>query len=267
MQITDNQANTDWSHPLLQIQFEQLNSNNPPSIKSLKAPVVWNGDIYSLGRDQLNRGSLLKYSIPHNKWSITLVPSEIYTPYSVLTVYLSKLILISGQNGTMWEFDCISNVFKESCIEPVPEPKSQRCVVAGVGKHLVVASEESHSHYSNDCVHIYDGSSWSARHYPSQVPLNSSSTKVYYNITIIGDRTIFMVQFRKSYYDDYHIVTRLFKAPLLLGECVVEDSLSTIEWEEIQVTEIKDWRYSGRTAFFVSHLQSTFSSRFTRNDL
>lgn len=231
----------DWSHPLLQIQFEQLSSNNPPSVSSVKTPVVWNGDIYALGRDHLNRGSLLKYSISHNEWSITLVPSKIYTSYSVLTTYLSELILISGQNWTIWEFDYNCNVFKESCIPPVPGPKhSMTSVATSEDKYLIVApgilhlfdelEDDDHDH--TICVQIFDGSSWRAQQYDlSALPYDYGSSMIRWT-TFIGNRTMFVAWCND---EGSRVLSSIYKAPLLLGEC---DVSMTIIKLEIYVEEI-----------------------------
>lgn len=248
LQITA-QANIDWSHPLLHIQFEQLNSNNPPSVNSVKAPVVWNGDVYALGRDHLNRGSLLKYSITHNKWSITLVPSEIYTPYSVLTTYLSELILISAQNRTIWEFDCNNDVFKESCIDPVPGPKDS-FVATSQDNYLIIAPEMYGMFLFDDdddhvvSVYIFDGTSWSAQQY--DLTSLSSGSNVKWT-TIIGNRTIFVVES-----DDDGRVTLLYKAPLLLGEC--KDSMKILMCNRMDEIDCL-WRYPGQRSLLLLNNQ------------
>ena len=210
----------------------------------MKTPVVWNGDIYALGRDHLNRGSLLKYSISHNEWSITLVPSEIYTPYSVLTTYLSELILISAQNRTIWEFDCNHNVSKESCIAPIPGPKDS-IVATSQDKYLIVAPEMYGLFIFDDdddhavCVHIFDGTSWSAQQYDLTSLLSGSDIRW---TTIIGNHTLFVVEC-----DDQGTVMSLYKAPLLLGEC--KDSMTILKLEIMcrHVEEIDYlWKYPGQ---------------------
>ena len=252
-------ANTDWSHPLLQVQFEHLNSgNNAPSINSLKAPVILNREIYALGRDHLNIGCLLKYSIIHNEWSKISVPTTIYTSYSVLTTYLSKLILISGQNGTVWEFDCNYSVFKESCIEPVPGWKVCHWTfdVASQDKYLIVASDTLFRDDSDIddhaiCVHIFDGTSWSVRQYDSTICLTLRSHESQKSITtIIDNHTIFEVELdaeKESY------VTCIFKAPLLLEES--EDTLSVIEWERIYVNVCRSYGYPGQQSLLLLNNQ------------
>ena len=107
-------------YPLAEPLFEQMNSPNPPSLHSLKAPVVWNEDVYALGRDSNGDGKLYQYSLSNNEWSDLSVPSSIYASHSVLTTYSSKLLLISGKNMSLWEFSNNNFAFKESSIKPIP---------------------------------------------------------------------------------------------------------------------------------------------------
>ena len=177
------------------------------------------------------------------------VPSEIYASYSVLVTYLSKLILISGKNRTIWEFDYRCNIFKESCIEPVPGPKDS-FVATSEGKYLIVVPEmgvhcwglHDHTVY----VHIFDGTSWSAQQY--EFISSGSNTKW---ATIVGNHTTIVVKF-----DDEGNVISLYKAPLLLGEC--KDSVTIVKWERlsISVTEIEDyWRYPGQRSLLLFNNQ------------
>ena len=50
-------------HPIAEPQFERINSPNAPSLRSLKAPVVWNEDVYALGRDHCSESKLFRYSL------------------------------------------------------------------------------------------------------------------------------------------------------------------------------------------------------------
>ena len=135
----------------------------------------------------------MKYSITHNEWSKISVPSEIYASYSVLTTYLSKLLLISGQNGTVWEFDCNRNVFKESCIESIPD-YSMSFVATSQDNYLIVAPDTLHFYsYDHDCaicVHIFDGTSWIILQYD---PILLGSNEKC--ISIIGNHIIYEVKF------------------------------------------------------------------------
>lgn len=114
------QARAESLHPLAEPQFERMNSINPPSCVSLKTPLVWDEEVYALGRDNTGDGKLFKYSLANNEWSNLFIPSSIYASNSVLTTYCSRLLLISGKNMTVWEFSSNDFAFKPSSIKPIP---------------------------------------------------------------------------------------------------------------------------------------------------
>ena len=137
----------------------------------------------------------------------------------------------------MWEFDCNCNVFKESCIESIPD-YSMSFVATSQDNYLIVAPDTLHFYsYDHDCaicVHIFDGTSWIILRYD---PILLGSNEKC--ISIIGNHIIYEVKFRQEF-DDEETVTCIHKAPLLLGEC--EDSLSStiLKWERMHVKEISD---------------------------
>ena len=164
-------------HPIYEPQFEQMNSLNPPFLHSFKAPVVWNGDVYALGRDHhlfdfygghsdhSNNGKLFKYSLSSNKWNQISIDSSIYVSGCVLTTYQSKLLLISGGDTmTVWEFH--NNNFEQSCIKPVPSTfpklKKDNIFTTSTDKDLIIASW-GHFPYLDFVQLIYDGRDWRFR--------------------------------------------------------------------------------------------------------
>ena len=142
-----------------------MNSINPPSLRSLKAPVVWNEDIYALGRDSNGVGKLFKYSLANNEWSDYSILSSIYASNSVLATYRSKLLLISGKDMTVWEFSSNDLAFKKSNIKPAPSipvrpllRRLREVITTSTAKYLIIVYWDR---CSLDFVQLfYDGRKW-----------------------------------------------------------------------------------------------------------
>jgi hypothetical protein len=200
-----------------------MNSLNPPSLQSLKQPVVWNEDIYALGRDSEGDGNLYKYSLSSNEWSSFSVPSLIYASYSVLTTYCSKLLLINGENMTLWEFSNNDFAFKESCIKPIPG----RCylfdiLVTSSDKYLIIASLRVE-------LLIYNGSDWKRRHLFKRV---SPRYGVYRNMAAIDSHAVFMI---KS--SDWDNDVGILRAPIPSFD---EDTVDPLPmWEHLEMMSLE----------------------------
>ena len=154
-------------YPLSEAVFERMNSLNPPSLHYLKTPVVWNEDVYALGRDCEGDGKLFKYSLSSNEWSNFSIPSSIYASNSVLTTYNSKLLLISGNNMTLWEFSNNDFTFKESRIKPIPTKYCSDVVYDSIlttssDEYLIITYEMLRISRPYNLL-IYNGSDWKSR--------------------------------------------------------------------------------------------------------
>ena len=215
----------DWLHPLAEPQFVRMNSVNPPSsVSHLKTPVVWNEAVYALGRNHNGEGKLYKYSLSTNEWNEFPVPSSIYTPYSELTTYCSKLLLISGKNMNIWEFENNSFTFKESCIGPAPFWEGGLSSFTAVSKanHLVIVNIDCDGivHYT------FNGKVWKDKIFPEY----ESNSGAYYR-TVVDDHTILLIKF-----SPYSGEIREFcKAPLLLCEDHIDSLWERVEDEVIDV--------------------------------
>ena len=153
-------------YPLSEPTFERMNSLNPPSI--LKRPLVWNENVYALGRDYEDDGKLYKYSLLSNEWSSFSVPSSIYASHSVLTTYNSKLLLISGKNMTLWEFSNNDFAFKESCIKPIPSKYcsdilNDNVLTTSSDEYLIIVYADYQDRSRSNLL-IYNGRDWKFRH-------------------------------------------------------------------------------------------------------
>ena len=191
-------------YPLSEPVFERMNSLNPPSLRSLKAPVVWNEDVYTLGRDCEGDGKLYKYSLSSNEWSSFSVPSSIYASDSVLTTYTSKLLLISGKNVTLWEFSNNDFTFKESCIKPIPSTYPtqfpQNILATSSDTYLIIGYMAYRSRTL--LIIYYDGRDWKLR------KLNMFRTSEFYSdMVAIDNHAVFIVE--SSRWGDYVSVQRV----------------------------------------------------------
>ena len=200
------------SDPIFEPQFERINTLNPPSLCSLKAPVVWNGDIYALGRDSCsNAGRLYKYSLSKNEWSDFSIDNSIYASASILTTYRSKLLLISGENMTVWEFNSDNFAFKPSNIKQVPSdfPRLNYADVLTTSEdeELIIVSWDS-SPFLNFVQLLYDGGDWTFKRYETGRPPSKRSGE---SIDYLTDgREIFRIT---TYYGSSMMI-RVKKAPI-----------------------------------------------------
>jgi hypothetical protein len=212
--------------------FERMNSLNPPSLRSLKQPVVWNEDVYALGRDSKGDGNLYKYSLSSNEWSNFAVPSSIYASNSVLTTYSSKLLLISGQNMTLWEFSNNDFDFKESCIEPVPStyPLPWRNILAtSYDKYLIIAYEEYLHLSSQEDFVIYNGRDWKLRHLDLRIMLRSNTSC---DVAAMDSHALYMIVF-STWDNDVDIQRALIPS-------LDESEDKATHWEELEMIPLKE---------------------------
>ena len=181
-------------YPLSESVFERMNSQNPPSLRYLKAPVVCNEDVYALGRDCKGDGKLYKYSLSNNDWSNFSIPSSIYASYSVLTTYNSKLLLISGDNMTLWEFSNNNFAFKESSINPVPSMYLLRhsCTpkfAISSDKYLIITCDSYLCGRSTFKQLIYNGRDWKLRQLKSM-----DSSQSCFDVVAVDSHAVFMIE-------------------------------------------------------------------------
>ena len=217
-------------------QFERMNSINPPSVFFLKPPVLWNEDVYALGRDSNEDGTLFKYSLANNDWSDFSVPSSIYASNSVLTTYCSKLLLISGKDMTMWEFSSNDFAFKPSNIKPIPS--TLRChdfddfIAISKDECLIVCMKHRVPYWHPVFVQmIYNGRNWKFSKYESIGKFGFHSA--YCHEVLIDSHDIVIVAF-----SDWGKVVRVLKAPILWSR---SSSASPIEWEELAVASFAEF--------------------------
>ena len=225
----------DWLHPLAEPQFERMNSVSPPSsVSHLKTPIVWKDAVYALGRDHGGEGKLYKYSLSTNEWNEFPVPSSIYTPHSELTTYCSKLMLISGENMNIWEFENNCFTFKESCIGPVPlcEAGLLRFTAVSKANHLATIHIGGLSVFTryNNVQYTFNGKSWENKTLLSHRFFGSG---VYFR-TVIDDHTILLIKFSRFSGE----IKELYKAPLILCEDhnIINDSV----WERLEVMSLEE---------------------------
>ena len=234
-------------HPLTKPQFEKINSINPLSCVYLKDPVVWNADVYALGRDSSGDGKLFKYSLTSNEWSDFLAPSSIYSSGSVLTTYCSKLLLISGEDMTVWEFSINDMAFKLSSIKPIPSSQSLNfgnIVASSKDEYLIVMNWYRASYRVYFRQFIYNGRDWNFSR-----PMNhicyviSSHPKYSYKVVIIDSHAILAIE------STYGAIERILKAPILLNECI--HFHSTMHWEVLEMIPLEKFD-AGRECYSIS---------------
>ena len=217
-----------------------MNSINPPSCDYLKTPVVWNEDVYALGRDHNQDGKLFKYSITNNGWSEFSVLSSIYASNSALITYRSKLLLISGEGMSVWEFNSNDLAFKPSSIKPVPTEYAHSYsffTAISRDKYLVTVCMLKTLRCCFDIAQlIYDGQDWKFREYGKftfcsgysiQCVINSHATLIFlFNDLIVN----------------FDSIVKIWKAPILSND---ESKVSAINWEvlDISLLQIPDYRY------------------------
>ena len=184
-----------------------MSSINPPSFVSFKPPLVWKKDVYALGRNQGGDGKLFKYSVSSNMWSDFSVPSSIYTSNSVLLTYCSKLLLISGENMTLWEFSSNDFTFKQSCIKPIPPQHNFNDFIAtSKGEYLIIMWYIKHLRPISFL--FYDGRDWNYRQYELTGRFHSG-----YCCNVILDSHAIVV-IASPQWDKVNVV-RVQKAPIL----------------------------------------------------
>ena len=212
-------------------QFERMNSLNPPSFDSLKAPVVWNGDVYALGRDRNDKGKLFKYSLSKNEWSQISIDHPIYVSGCVLTTYHSKLLLISGEDTmTIWEF--INNEFKPSCIEPVPStfPKLKKANVFTIStdKDLIIVSW-NRSWYLDFVQFIYDGREWRVR------KCCDWKTREHYENDSVGKHRGESTEFLTDGYEIFWIISKYGRVTSIWKVSIRSSHSFSLQWKRCDI--------------------------------
>ena len=225
-------------YPLSEPVFERMNSLNLPSLHSLKTPVVWNEDVYALGRDSESDGKLHKYSPTSNEWSSFSVPSSIYASNSVLTTYNSKLLLINGKDMTLWEFTNGDFAFKESCIKPIPSTYSSQCsgvyniLATSSDKYLTIIREDRLQRIRNQL--IYNGKDWKLRQL-EQIRLMSGSS---HNMVAIDRHAVFLIE-SNEWRNDVSILRALLM--MTSFEENEDKAMAAISWEKLEMISLKEF--------------------------
>ena len=251
-------------HLLVEPQFERINSINPPSLHSLKAPVVWNEDIYSLGRDRSGEGKLFRYSLSNNKWSDFSINSSIYASGSVLTTYRSKLLLISGEDMTIWELSSNDFAFKhESCVKPIPSTfprlEYREVFITSEDEYLTIASWDRSHRLKFVQLICYDGRDWRFRKYYDT--FRGSIKMGLSNEYLTNGNAMFAIT------TEYDVVTGVRKAPInSFDEDDIEHNLDEddtefkfLNWERLDVISHPKFETSRRRKYFmILHNQQLF---------
>ena len=216
------------SDPIFEPQFERINTLNPPSPCSLKAPVVWNGDIYALGRDISDAGRLYKYSLSKNEWSDFSIDSSIYASASILTTYHSKLLLVSGENMTVWEFSSDNFAFKPSNIKQVPSDfprlNHTHVLTTSEDEELIIVSWDS-SPFLNFVQLLYDGRDWTFKTYEvSRHPSMKRGVSFDY---LTDGREIFRIATNNS----CSMMIKVMKAPINS----FDEDRGSQDWKELDI--------------------------------
>ena len=224
-------------HPLVEPRFERMNSINPPSVFHLKAPILWNEDVYALGRDSKEEGKLYKYSLTKNEWSDYPVPSSIYASNSILTTYCSKLLLISGKDMTIWEFSSSNrSAFKESSVKPIPSTLRQNdfnLIIAISKNECLIVCMKRPTLYPRISQLIYNGMNWKCirSEYDS---INKFGFHSAYRFEVLFDTCdVIIIAF-----SDWGNVVRVFKAPTPWSK---SSDTSCIDWEELAVASFTEF--------------------------
>ena len=214
-----------------------MNSINPPSFDSFKTPLVWNEDVYALGRDQGGDGKLFKYSISNNEWSVFSVPSSIYESNSVLLTYCSKLLLISGESMTVWEFSSNDFIFQRYCIKPVP-PLSQQhfynFIATSKDEYLIVVWYQTMNR-PTPLLLIYNGRNWEFRQREPGIEMFRSASG-YQCEMLVDSHAIVVIE--SSYSRNY---VGVLKAPMPSFGEDEDKSVSLIDWKEFQVISFAEF--------------------------
>jgi hypothetical protein len=218
--------------------FERMNSLNPPSLRSLKQPVVWNEDVYALGRDSKGDGNLYKYSLSSNEWSNFSVPSSIYASNSVLTSYCSMLLLINGESMALWEFSNKDIAFKESCIKPIPSTYLSQCsddhniLATSSDKYLIVACKTDRRDRRLFLQLIYNGRYWKFGQPEAISKLLPSGE--YIGLAAIDSRAIFATKFRRNHFS-------ILRAPIPSFDEGKDEEMAETYWEKLEIMSIKEF--------------------------
>ncbi len=236
-------------------QFQRMNSINPPPVFHLKAPVLWNEDIYALGRDSNEDGKLFKYSLDNNEWSVFPVPSSIYASHSLLTTYRSKLLLISGKDISIWEFSSCDLAFKASSIKPIPSTLCQDdfddFIATSKDECLIVCMKRRA--FSPGIGHmIYNGRNWKISKY-EYINKFGRFHSAYQHEVLINTRDIIIIAF-----SDWGNVVRVLRAPILWPKSF--GGMSPLEWEELAVASFAEFnaKVCNRQCSIVLHSQQLY---------
>ena len=156
-----------WLHPLAEYRVIQLKNRLGDhweyTNEHVHVPVLWNGDVYNM-IEGYRECKLLKYSTSNDSWSDYAIPCDImvwsWTNHvHILTTYHSKLLLISGADNEVWEFDANESIFKPSPDITLPENwEYEHVAAASEGDYLLTIRRARDR--SKILVNIFDGSTW-----------------------------------------------------------------------------------------------------------
>ena len=234
-----------------------MNSINPPSLVSLKAPVVWNEDVYALGRDHSGDGKLIKYSISDNVWSVFSVPTSIYESKSELTTYCSKLLLISGESMTVWEFSSNNFAFQESCIKPIPRKHipgnfNLNFIATSKDEYLIIVWYIKIYSRPTSCL-FYDGGDWNSGRYRYMLIEHSLHSGYGYEVAFDSHAMVviaFDLVFGKE--------VRILRAPILGSGEDEGNNYSCKELEVISSAEFNTLIYGAKYSTVLHNQQLYF---------
>ena len=196
-------------------------------------PVVLNDDVYTLGRDHTGDGKLYKYSPSSNEWSEYAMSQSVYATHSVLTTYRSKLLLISGKDLSIWEFNVTDLAFEESCIGPLPRKRAHDerrpadyLTATSRGDYLLIMDCSHYSSRIYDLL-VFDGKSWTSRQCKRYC---YSSFHSAYNFRVVSTAHVAVIVAFSSWGN----VVRMLEAPLI-PDNNEHTSSDCVEFKEVEV--------------------------------
>ena len=249
----------DWLHPLAKCKIEKLNGDVPLSKEYLynicmNIPVLCNGDVYMIhsanpfiptGKDA--HCKLLKYSLSSDSWSDYSIPCDKESHQSdkqlhALTTCRSKLVLINGADGSVWEFDAKESTFKPSPDISLPwNGSTEHIAAASSGDYLIVATRKEDE--SGVSINIFDGNTWMIREGPN--------CQVKKRLQVIIHNHFVLLAESFGRYDD---ITDIHQKPL---KSLIDDE-STLWQPNLENTPLKSsTRSVSNLTFLDKHLCAT----------
>ena len=220
-------------YPLSEPVFEWMNSLNPPSLRYLKTPVVWNEDVYALGRDCEGEGKLYKYSPSNNAWSSFSVPSS-YASGSVLTTYSSELLLIiNGKILNLWEFNSNNFAFKESCIKPVPNncKMVSNIFATSSDEYLLIAMTSCTFDSILYNLLVYNGRDWKFRQLKET---ESEISGRYSSMVAMDSHTVYEIV-------DWYNEIGIERALIPNFDEIKDEGMVHVLWKDLEMTSLEEF--------------------------